>query len=107
VEGLKEEIYSLARRVEIVGLNLPPGRDLALGIYHRPLDSADAAALAHSQMVSTENRGTVRTFLDVDPSYVPGCYAVIVVTDPNLNYRESPYRGRLEFAGPSGCFRVP
>jgi hypothetical protein len=100
-------VYSPGERIGIVGVDLPPGQDLPLGIYHSQPDSADQAALVHSQMVRTDNRGTARTFLDVDRSYAPGCYTVMVETDPELDYGESPYHGGLQFTGPAGCFRVP
>jgi hypothetical protein len=100
-------IYSPGEQVGIVGVDLPPGQDLPLGIYYRPLDSTDAAALVYSQMVTADHRGTVRTSLKVDRSYAPGCYTVMVETDPELDYGESPYHGGLQFTGPTGCFRVP
>ncbi len=103
--------YSVGDRVTILGTKFEPNATLPLAIYHAEVTGMEKPAfLVYSQMTTTDDRGNFRTSLRVESSDPAGCYAVIVVTEPDFEYQYSAGNGASftgwHFSGPRACFRV-
>ena len=101
----EDNAYGPGDRLNVLGVNFPPGADVALGVYFQP-STSEGVQLVFDMPLEASGDGEIAAALVVEPSDPAGKYWVVATSDPSSAFQQDGNVDGFVYGGARTCFTI-